>query len=69
MDQNNICVSIIFKAKTKEKYEENLFSVFVEKKKLINRLFWGSANLFFKFFLVLALKTMVNTFENALQKS
>ena len=38
-DQNNICASIIFKAKVKEKYEENFVTVFISKLK--KALFWG----------------------------
>ena len=53
-DQNNICVSIVFKAKTKEKYEYNFcFMVFISKLK--NALFWGSTNFFLS---VLAFKTI-----------
>ena len=37
IDQNNMCASSVFKAKTKEKYEEIFFKVFVSK--LINTLF------------------------------
>ena len=51
-DQNNIRASIVFKAKTKEKYEEIFFTVFISKLK--NALFWGSTN----FFSVLAFKTI-----------
>ena len=50
---NNICASIVFKAKAKEKYEEkNCFTVFFQNSK--KNLFWGSIN----FFSVLAFKTI-----------
>ena len=57
-DQNSICVSIVFKAETKEKYEENIFlKVFVLKLK--NMLFWGSNNFLKQFFFpVLAFNTI-----------
>ena len=32
-DQNNICASIVFKAKTKEKYEDIFF-------KVLQKIFW-----------------------------
>ena len=64
-------MSIVFKAKTKEKYEEIfLKKVFVSN--LINVLFWG-ANYFFSF--CFSFKNnrgtnvvLVNIFENALKK-
>ena len=61
-DLNNICASVVFQAKTKEKYEEHFF----------NALFQGSTNFFFfNFFPVLAFKTtdaqmlLMSVFENA----
>ena len=48
-DQNKICASIAFKAKTKEKYAKHFFTVFISKLK--NALFWGSTNFFFSKFL------------------
>ena len=45
---NNICASIVFKAKTKEKFQEKFFcTVFISKLK--NALF-GGRPIFFKFF-------------------
>ena len=50
-DQNSICVSMVFKAKTKEKYEEIFFTVFISI--LNNALFRGQPififNSFFSF--------------------
>ena len=43
-DQNNICGFIVFKAKTKEKYENNFFSVFISKTQ--NALLGGSTDFF-----------------------
>ena len=55
-DQNNICASIVFKAKTKEKYEEIFFYSFYFKTQKCP--FWGSTNFFLNFFSVLAFKTI-----------
>ena len=55
-DQNNICVSIVFKAKTKEKYEEIFFYGFYFKTQKYSFL-W--VNQFLNFFSsVLAFKTI-----------
>ena len=46
-NQNNICASNVFKAKTKEKKGRTFFlRIFISKLK--NALFWGSTNMFQK---------------------
>ena len=45
-DQKNICASIVFKAESKLKHEENFFWGFSSKTK--NALFWGSKMVLFK---------------------
>ena len=47
-DQNNICASIVFKAKTKEKYEEIFFLQFLFQNSKM--LCFGGQSIFFKFF-------------------
>ena len=55
--QNNMCASVVFKAKTKEKFEEIFFSRFFYKTH--NRDFLGVNQFFLNFCLtVLALKTI-----------
>ena len=54
-DQNNICAAIVFKAKTKEKYEEIFFLRFLLQNSKM--LFLGGQPIFFQiFFPVLAFK-------------
>ena len=55
-DLNNICASTVFKAKTEEKYKENLFKSFYFKTWKCT--FWGSTNFFSSFFSHSALKTI-----------
>ena len=45
--QNNMCASVVFKAKTKEKFEEIFFSRFFYKTH--NRDFFGGQSIFFEF--------------------
>ena len=56
-DKNNICGSIVFKAKTSEKYEEFFFYSFYFKTQICP--FLGGQPIIFKFFSsVLAFKTI-----------
>ena len=55
-DKNNICVSIVFKAKTKEKYEENVFLRLLFQNSKMR--FFGGQPFFYSFFSVLAFKTI-----------
>ena len=63
-----MCASIIFKAKTKEKYEQKFFfTLFISKLK--NAFFGGVIQFFFLIFLVFDIGhtnvILINNFENA----
>ena len=63
-DQNNICASIVFKAKTKENLKD-FFPVFILKLKC--GLFWGSINKKKNKIKFYFLKQQISIFENAQQ--
>ena len=56
-DQNNICASIVFKAKTKERYEHNFLWFLFQNSKM--PFFGGQPIFFLNFFSVLAFKTNI----------